>query len=107
MNYENVREAIKNGEKEKLRELLDRGYWDEEAIDAAISLGIPLDNFEEAYSGQYHTDAEFAQAMAGEFGDIPNAGSSQWPLYCIDWEWAAKELMYDYCEEKGYYFRNL
>lgn len=107
MNYENVREAIKNGEKEKLRELLDRGYWDEEAIDAAISLGISLDNFEEAYYGKFRSDAEFAQNVAEECGDIPQAGSSHWPLYCIDWEFAAKELMYDYCEENGYYFRNL
>ena len=26
---------------------------------------------------------------------------------CIDWEFASRELMYDYFEVDGYYFRNL
>jgi antirestriction protein len=107
MTYENVKQVIKDGEKEKLRDLLDKGYFDEEAIEAAISLGISLNDFEEAYSGKFSNDAEFAENMAEELGDIPQAGSSEWPLYCIDWAYAAKELMYDYAEESGYYFRNL
>jgi antirestriction protein len=60
---------------------------------------------QEAYVGQFSDNAEFAQNMAEEIGAIKeNAG---WPYTCIDWEWAGKELMYDYSESDGYYFRNL
>ncbi len=62
---------------------------------------------EEAYSGDFDSDEAFAENMAEECGDVPQAGSSQWPLYCIDWEYAARELMYDYFEVDGHYFRNL
>lgn len=43
--------------------------------------------------------------MAEQLGDVPK--DNHWPLYCIDWEWAARELMMDYAEQDGYYFRNL
>ena len=39
---------------------------------------------------------EYAQDLAGEAGRIPQAGSDPWPLYCIDWEYAARELQMDY-----------
>ncbi len=79
-----------------------------EAIDAYIALGIgddDLSNFEEAYSGEFENDEEFAQDMAENIGAL--AKEPQWPYTCIDWEFAARELMYDYSEENGYYFRNL
>jgi antirestriction protein len=63
------------------------------------------DDVEEAYAGEWSSDVEFAQNMAEELGSIK--GDEAWPLTCIDWEYAAKELMYDYFEVDGYYFRNL
>lgn len=60
---------------------------------------------EEAYSGNFKDDKEFAQDMAEQTGAIDK--NAQWPMSCIDWEQAAKELMYDYSEDSGYYFRNL
>lgn len=39
---------------------------------------------------------EYAQELAEDCGDIPSAGSSRWPLYCIDWKQAARELQHDY-----------
>lgn len=63
------------------------------------------DDASEAYQGEYSNDQDFAQSMAEELGLIKeNVG---WPYTCIDWEFAAKELMYDYSEENGFYFRNL
>lgn len=59
---------------------------------------------QEAYSGKYDSDIAFAEDMAEQCGDYPRQVS--WPYTCIDWEWAARELMYDYIEENGYYFRN-
>jgi antirestriction protein len=41
---------------------------------------------------------EYAQELAEELGAMPlsSGGRPEWPLYCIDWEYAAKELAYDY-----------
>ena len=64
-----------------------------------------LSNIEEAYAGQYNSDEEFAEDMADQLGYINNDVS--WPYTCIDWEQAASELMYDYFESNGYYFRNV
>lgn len=64
-----------------------------------------LQGFEESYSGQFSSDEEFAQDMAEQLGSIDK--NLTWPNYCIDWEHAASELMMDYSEQDGYYFRNL
>ena len=81
------------------------------AVSAYLELGIEqndgIEHFEEAYSGQYTSDEDFAREMAESTSELPEAGSSAWPLYCIDWEYAARELMMDYSAEGGYYFRNL
>ena len=63
------------------------------------------DNMDEIYQGEFSSDEEFAKDMAEQTGDIKS--NDAWPLYCIDWEWAASELMMDYSEVKGHYFRNL
>ena len=60
---------------------------------------------EEAFSGEFANDVEFAEDMAEQIGAIEKG--LNWPYTCIDWERAAKELMYDYFSENGYYFRNL
>lgn len=65
-----------------------------------------LKDFEEAHQGKYTSDEDFAQNMAEELGEIPRNNVS-WPHYCIDWEWASRELMMDYFEVNGHYFRNL
>ena len=67
------------------------------------------ENFEEAYTGEYSSDIDFAQDMAEQFGvtEITQEYGTNWPNYCIDWEHAARELMYDYAESNGHYFRNI
>lgn len=37
---------------------------------------------------------EYAQELADDIGAIPNG--AQWPCYCIDWDYAARELQMDY-----------
>lgn len=95
---------------EKLAE--DKG-WDIEAVKAYIDLGIgdavkwqdnDLKYFEEAYCGQWVSDEDFVRNLFDDIGIIPK----DLPAYIhIDWEWTAKEIMMDYSEENGYYFRNL
>lgn len=39
---------------------------------------------------------DYAQQLAEDCGMIPESRS--WPLYCIDWDYAAQELAHDYSE---------
>jgi len=75
--------------------------WD--VISAGIDAGIDIDNIADAYQGEYKDDEDFAREMADSLGAVDKNAS--WPMNCIDWEQAAKELMYDYSEANGYYFR--
>lgn len=60
---------------------------------------------EESYQGYYSSDEDFAQNLAEEIGAVNE--NATWPNDCIDWEHAARELMYDYFEVNGNYFRNI
>ena len=94
--YENLQD--------KLEELSEyNGYYELDVISAAVDCGIAIDGIDDSYQGEYKSDEDFAQNMAEELGLINRDVS--WPYTCIDWEWAAKELMYDYCESNGHYFR--
>lgn len=62
-----------------------------------------IENAEESYQGEFDSDEDFAEEMAERCGMIDK--DVKWPYTCIDWEWAARELMYDYSEHKGHYFR--
>ena len=64
-----------------------------------------LKDFEEVYQGEYDSDEIFAEELAGELGSMDDYVS--WPNNCIDWEMAAKDLMMDYVEQDGFYFRNV
>lgn len=61
-----------------------------------------LSNFEESYSGKFDDDEDFAREQAESLGAIDR--EAHWPMNCIDWEQAARELMMDYYEQDGYYF---
>lgn len=103
----NEKRAELTKEQQDIREeLIDNGI-EEAVIDVYAELVGEeyIENIEEAYQGQYSNDEEFAQQTAEDLGLLEN--DNQWPAYCIDWEWAARELMMDYMEENGYYFRSL
>jgi len=58
---------------------------------------------QEAYSGQFNNDVDFVYDLLESCGDIPK----DLPSYIhIDWESTARDIMYDYSEANGYYFRN-
>jgi antirestriction protein len=73
-----------------------------DVIDAGLDCEIPLDSIMDAYQGEYVSDIDFAQRLAEETGAITY--SEKWPLKCIDWDAAARELMFDYVESNGHYF---
>ena len=76
---------------------------DLEVISAGIEAGIDIDDIDEAYSGKFDSDADFAENICEDCGDVPK----DFPHYIyIDWERTAKDIMYDYTEANGHYFRN-
>jgi len=80
----------------------------EEAIEAYIRLGNEVDDkledFEESYQGKWDNDEEFVQELLTSTGDLPE----ELPFYIhIDWETTARDIMMDYSEQDGHYFRNL
>ena len=74
---------IDEGEQEELEQL---NRLTEEVEDEEWEYGLLLIN--------EHYFTEYAQDFAAEIGAIPN--DTTWPLHCIDWEWAARELKLDY-----------
>ena len=74
-------------------------------IDIVGAKYAKADEAEESYQGEYESDEDFARNMAEELGSIDK--NAVWPYIRIDWEYAAKELMYDYSENSGFYFRDL
>lgn len=77
-------------------------HLDQDVIDSALELDIPLESIEDAYVGSYDNDEDFAQQWAEDTGAIQS--ELQWPYTYIDWQLAARELMYDYNENNGHYF---
>ena len=79
------------GEREELRELQ---AFKEEAIHKGVGdweYGAQL--VHESYF------VEHARELAEETGAVDSgANGSGWPLYCIDWEQAARDLRMDYTE---------
>lgn len=102
MRYTEAKTVIKEMDREGLQELLD--LYDEEVIQAALACGIDPSDIAEAYSGQYDSDEDFVEELLESCGEIPK----DLPVYVhIDWSATAHDIMMDYCEHDGYYFRNL
>jgi antirestriction protein len=86
-------------------EVFEGSSYGIEIFEAANYLDIPFSDIDEAYSGEFDNDEDFARNMADDLGVIDKNPS--WPYTCIDWEQAASELMYDYAEHNNHYFRSL
>ena len=81
--------------------------WVEEEAKAAFISCFgewSANGFEEAYSGQYDNDEDFAENLAEDTGMLHEMPEN---LRCyFDFESFARDLMMsDYTEENGYYFR--
>jgi antirestriction protein len=64
-----------------------------------------LDHVEEAYAGEHNSDLDFAQQLGDDIDLLSGMDES---LQCyFDWKSWSRDLMYDYFESNGHYFRNL
>ena len=92
-------------------ERLEECGYSTEVVEAFIKTGIAnIENeytfFEEltnCYQGEFSNDEDFAEDMAEQCGLLEEKPA--WPYTCINWSHAAQELMYDYYEQDGHYFR--
>lgn len=73
-------------------------------FDAAWVLGVPADEIADRYYGEYINDETFAVHRAEDMGATNN--DAEWPYTHIDWDAAADELMQEYSQSNGYYFRD-
>ncbi len=62
-----------------------------------------LDDFEDAYYGQFNSEADFAEEICSQFSDhqLPS-----WIVIDYQRTWDSA-LRYDYWEEDGYFFQNI
>jgi antirestriction protein len=73
-------------------------------IDGSGDESATIEDAQEAFAGEFHNDEDFAYQLAEDVGDIPQ----DIPSYIvIDWEATARNIMFDYFESDGFYFRNL
>lgn len=88
---------------EELEEIRDdeQGGFDEdeqEELDALTALAEEASASPDWEDGETLIRAsyfeEYAQELADDIGAVPN--DARWPLTCIDWKKAARELSYDY-----------
>jgi len=71
-------------------------------IEASGDVLATIDDANDAYQGQYNNDIDFVSELLESCGDIPE----NMPNYIvIDWEMTARNIMFDYVEANGYYFR--
>ena len=102
MLYSQVKQAIQESNRSTVEELLARTDG-ENVIVAALECEVNVETIDEAYQGKYATNEDFAQEICESIYDLGHEG---WhPANYIDWERVARDLMMDYCEHNGYYFR--
>jgi antirestriction protein len=91
-------------------EALESTHLDIEVVEAYCSnfyypSDCEIDKIEESYAGQFDSDEDFASDMLEQCGDLDSMPEQ---LRCyFDYSAYARDLMYDYFEVDGYYFRNL
>lgn len=102
MTYTQTKECINDAGREKLEELIEEYGID--VVEGYINEGYKLSDFEEAYNGKWDNDEDFVEDLLDSCGDLPK----DLPAYIhIDWEATAKDIMMDYFEIEGHYFRQL
>lgn len=96
-----------SGLPEELFDWLALEEYERNILEAYIEItgdgAATLDEAMEDYQGAYSSDEDFTQELLEQCGDMPK----DLPNYIvIDWEATARQIMWDYSEHNGLYFRN-
>ena len=100
--FEALNKRFNTDQYEEFFETYYKSYGNIDVFVAGIELCISIESIEDAYSGSFTTDADFAEQLARDlydFKDIPS-----WVE--IDWDATSVNIMYDYSEHDGHYFSN-
>jgi antirestriction protein len=97
--YQEVIDELENNYGDDAGDILDAWLFYGHSIDESTK-----DNIEDAYNGKWRSDEDFVENMLEECGDIPKDIP---PYIYIDWEATARDVMIDYFEHDGHYFRCL
>lgn len=95
--------------KEEVEKLMEDENINDNSYDACrayLKAGIAddLSSFEEAYQGEWKNDTDFVEQLLND----TDTAIKDLPHYVyIDWERTANDVMMDYTEQDGHYFRNL
>lgn len=102
MNCATVKTIIRDIGRSELERLL--GQYDEDVLQAAIDCDVQPEDIEEAYQGAFDSDEAFVQDLLEQTDGLPK----DLPSYIhINWERTARDIMMDYSESNGHYFRCL
>ena len=102
LTYTQTKSLLDELGRPKVKELIEN---DMDMLKAACNLGISPRYIEDSYSGYWATDKEFVQYLLNE---QDSRFLYDKPSYIhIDWAATARDLMQNYGEENGYYFRNM
>ena len=102
MLYSQVKKAIQDSDVETVREVL--ADYGEYVLESGIECDVAIADIAEAYNGEYASDIDFTMDLLEGIGAIPK----DFPTYIyIDWEGTARDIMLDYSEHNGHYFRCL
>ena len=101
LTYSEAKQCIEALDRDGLEELIDQ--YGEDVIKAALACDVQPSDIAEAYQGKHGSDKDFVQQLMDDLGELPKL-----PTYVhIDWERTAHDVMMDYSESDGHYFRNL
>ena len=90
---------------------IDTDAEEQEELETWLAFKNQADSSEWSFGIQFIREdyfTDYAQELAGETGAVD--GGEQWPLNCINWDQAARDLSFDYSsiEVDGteYYYRD-
>lgn len=93
-----------NWEWEWIEFLGNNGCIESDVAEAAFQCGITPDTVEDAYNGLHSSSEEFVKQLLEDTGSVP----ADIPNYVyIDWARSARDVMMDYSESGGHYFRQM
>jgi antirestriction protein len=83
-------------------DFVNETHLNQEAVDAGLSLGIPLGKLEDAYHGQFDNDTDLAYEFIESTGLLHGVPDSITNYF--DYEAFGRDLAMDFITDNGFYF---